>query len=139
MKKDIRIIALDLDGTLLDSQKRLSEANRAALAAAAEKGILVVPTTGRFFGMMPAVVRDLPFVRYAITVNGAEVYDRVEDKVIAREEIPRSMMLSTRRMEGADDSLSSPTSEILTPDRSRPDSPTSCCISRMARFAPSVP
>ena len=93
MKKDIRIIALDLDGTLLDSQKRLSEANRAALAAAAEKGILVVPTTGRFFGMMPAAIRDLPFVRYAITINGAQVYDRETDSAIVREEIPLDMAL----------------------------------------------
>ena len=37
--KDIRIIALDLDGTLLDSGKRLSEGNRAALAAAAANGV----------------------------------------------------------------------------------------------------
>ena len=51
--RQIRILALDLDGTLLDSEKRLSDANRNALAAAAEKGVLVVPTTGRFFGMMP--------------------------------------------------------------------------------------
>ena len=93
MKKDIKIIALDLDGTLLDSQKRLSEANRAALAAAAEKGILVVPTTGRFFGMMPAAIRDLPFVRYAITINGAQVYDRETDSAIVREEIPLDMAL----------------------------------------------
>ena len=89
MPDRIGIVALDLDGTLLDSQKRLSAANRAALERAAADGVQIVPTTGRFFGMMPAVVRDLPFVRYAITVNGAEVYDRVEDKVIAREEIPR--------------------------------------------------
>ena len=89
MPDRIGIVALDLDGTLLDSQKRLSAANRAALERAAAEGVQIVPTTGRFFGMMPAVVRDLPFVRYAITVNGAEVYDRVEDKVIAREEIPR--------------------------------------------------
>ena len=89
MPERIGIVALDLDGTLLDSQKRLSAANRAALESAAADGVQIVPTTGRFFGMMPAVVRDLPFVRYAITVNGAEVYDRVEDKVIAREEIPR--------------------------------------------------
>ena len=89
MPERIGIVALDLDGTLLDSQKRLSAANRAALERAAADGVQIVPTTGRFFGMMPAVVRDLPFVRYAITVNGAEVYDRVEDKVIAREEIPR--------------------------------------------------
>ena len=85
---NVRIVALDLDGTLLDSQKRLSARNRAALERAAEKGIHIVPTTGRFFGMMPEAVRDLPFVRYAITINGAQVYDRVEDKAIVREEIP---------------------------------------------------
>ena len=39
MKKDIRIIALDLDGTLLDSDKKLSERNYQALKTAAEKGI----------------------------------------------------------------------------------------------------
>ena len=88
MDKDIRIIALDLDGTLLDSQKRLSEANRDALAQAAAGGAYIVPTTGRFFGMMPAAVRDLPFVRYAITINGAQVYDRETDSAIVREEIP---------------------------------------------------
>lgn len=94
---DIRIIALDLDGTLLDSDKNLSEANRAALAAAAAKGILVVPTTGRFFGMMPPAVRDLPFVRYAITVNGAQVYDRETDSAIVREELPLEQALAIMR------------------------------------------
>ena len=90
---DIKIIALDLDGTLLDSEKRLSEVNRAALERAAEKGVLIVPTTGRFFGMMPPAVRDLPFVRYAITINGAQVYDRETDTAIVRDEIPLSMAL----------------------------------------------
>ena len=85
---DIKIIALDLDGTLLDSEKRLSGVNRAALARAAERGVLIVPTTGRFFGMMPPAVRDLPFVRYAITINGAQVYDRETDTAIVRDEIP---------------------------------------------------
>ena len=88
MQNDIRIIALDLDGTLLDSSKRLSERNRAALARVAGKGVLVVPTTGRFFGMMPPAIRDLPFVRYAITINGAQVYDRETDTAIVRDEIP---------------------------------------------------
>ena len=85
--RDIRIIALDLDGTLLDSQKRLSAVNREALEYAAAKGVHIVPTTGRFFGMMPEAVRDLPFVRYAITINGAQVYDRETDTAIVREEI----------------------------------------------------
>ena len=94
----IRVIALDLDGTLLDSAKRLSEANRAALEYAAAKGALIVPTTGRFFGMMPPAVRDLPFVRYAITINGAQVYDRVADTAIVRDEIPVEMALELMRL-----------------------------------------
>jgi HAD superfamily hydrolase (TIGR01484 family) len=103
MKNDIKIIALDLDGTLLDSQKRLSEANRAALEEAAAKGVHIVPTTGRFFGMMPQAVRDLPFVRYAITINGAQVYDRETDTAIVREEIPLDMALDIiRLLEGYD-------------------------------------
>lgn len=98
MKKDIKIISLDLDGTLLDSQKRLSEENRAALEEAAAKGVHIVPTTGRFFGMMPQTVRDLPFVRYAITINGAQVYDRETDTAIVREEIPLGMALDLMRL-----------------------------------------
>ena len=95
--RDIRIIALDLDGTLLDSGKNLSAANRDALAVAAEKGIHIVPTTGRFFGGMPESVRELPFVRYAITVNGAQVYDRATDAAIVREELPLATALAIMR------------------------------------------
>ena len=95
---EIKIIALDLDGTLLDSEKRLSEANREILERAAEKGVLIVPTTGRFFGMMPPAVRDLPFVRYAITINGAQVYDRETDTAIVRDEIPLEMALQVMEL-----------------------------------------
>ena len=94
---DIRIVALDLDGTLLDSGKNLSAANRDALVAAAERGIHIVPTTGRFFGGMPESVRELPFVRYAITVNGAQVYDRETDTAIVREELPLGTALAVMR------------------------------------------
>ena len=45
--KAIQIVAFDLDGTLLDSDKNISERNIRALARCAEKGIYVVPTTGR--------------------------------------------------------------------------------------------
>ena len=67
---DIKLIALDLAGTLLLPDKSLSPRNRAALTAAADRGIHIVPTTGRLFAGLPEVVRDLPFVRYAVTVNG---------------------------------------------------------------------
>ena len=98
MASEIKIIALDLDGTLLDSAKRLSEGNRAALKAAAAKGVHVVPTTGRFFGMMPECIRELPFVRYAITVNGAQVYDSATDTALVREEISLDTALGIMRL-----------------------------------------
>ena len=70
-----RLIALDLDGTLLNSEKQLTEENARALADAAAQGIWIVPTTGRFFDGMPQVIRELPYLRYAITINGAQVMD----------------------------------------------------------------
>lgn len=84
----IGVILLDLDGTLLTSSKEISAANYQALETAAERGIHIVPATGRFYAGMPQVVRDLPFFRYAVTVNGAQVYDRLEAKVLYRAEIP---------------------------------------------------
>ena len=94
MDAPIRLIALDLDGTLLDSEKRISPRNRAALDAAAERGVHIVPTTGRFFDAMPPVVRDLPFVRYAVTINGAAVFDRLENRTISEDLIPLGTALA---------------------------------------------
>lgn len=86
--RKIRIIALDLDGTLLNSNKELTPGNFAALQKAADAGIEIVPTTGRFYGGMPEVIRKLPFVHYAITINGAAVYDVRKQQDIAKAEIP---------------------------------------------------
>lgn len=83
----VKVILLDLDGTLLNSQKIISPANYAALERAANMGVHIVPATGRFYEGMPEVVRSLPFVRYAVSVNGAEIYDTKEKKVLHREEL----------------------------------------------------
>ena len=86
---DIKLIALDLDGTLLDSQKRLSDTNREALRyAAEEKGVIIVPATGRFYKGIPEEVRELPFIRYAITINGARIYDAGTDSSVSDITIP---------------------------------------------------
>lgn len=87
-KRDIRLISLDLDGTLLNSKKELSDGNYRALEEAARRGIQVVPTTGRFYDAMPAVIRDLPFVNYVIAINGAEVRDLRSGETLYRAEIP---------------------------------------------------
>ena len=86
--RNIRLIALDLDGTLLDSEKRLTKENAAALQEAAEAGIEIVPATGRFYKGMPEVIRDLPYVHYTICINGAQVYDVRENRTVGASEIP---------------------------------------------------
>ena len=89
----IKIIFLDQDGTLLDSNKRFSDANRAALEKAAERGIHIVPCTGRFFQGITPAVRDLPFVRYAVAVNGAQVYDREKEFKIKQKKRKRGNLI----------------------------------------------
>ena len=60
---DIKMICLDLDGTLLNSDKVLSERNRRALTEAAARGIYIVPTTGRLAGALTPSVASLPFLQ----------------------------------------------------------------------------
>ena len=93
----VKIIFFDLDGTLLDSEKALPEANRTALIRAAEKGVHIVPATGRFFTGIPAPLRQLPFLRYAVCANGAQVYDAKEDRTLHRAEIPLPLAMRVFR------------------------------------------
>ena len=81
---DIRLIALDLDGTLLTTDKRLTDKTKEALSRAASRGICIVPATGRSVTGLAPEVRGLPFVRYAITVNGAAVWDLEKEEMISR-------------------------------------------------------
>lgn len=75
----IRLVALDLDGTLLDSQSQISPRTRQAIADAVGRGVIVLPCTGRPLASLPPLVAQLPGIRYAITTNGAAVWDMGTD------------------------------------------------------------
>ncbi len=78
----IKLIALDMDGTLMNSKSELSEGNRKALQKAMQAGIFVVPATGRVYSTLPDSVKTLPGVKYVLSSNGAAVYRVGEDKPI---------------------------------------------------------
>lgn len=82
MSEDIRLISLDLDGTLLNDEKQVSPANKQALLDCIARGIYIVPTTGRTVDGIPDEVKGIPGVRYAITTNGAIIQDIKERKVL---------------------------------------------------------
>lgn len=84
MKTKIKLIAADLDGTLLLPDKTISKANREVLSRVSEMGILIVPATGRPHSGMKKIFEWLPFVQYAILSNGAIVQDVTTGNVIAK-------------------------------------------------------
>src|SRR5258707_526164 len=69
----IRLLAVDIDGTLLDSRGRLPDAHRAALVEAAARGIEVALVTGRSFHFTKPVADLLPIPLTLIVHNGAVV------------------------------------------------------------------
>ncbi len=89
----IKLIALDLDGTLLTPEKELTPRTRAALDAAAAQGIWIVPTTGRIYEGLPEFIRNLPYLRYVITVNGGQVYDAVTKEILHKAYIPLDLAM----------------------------------------------
>ncbi len=78
----VKLIALDMDGTLLNSKSELSEGNKKALEKAMQAGILVVPATGRVYSTLPEAVKNLPGVKYVLSSNGAAVYQVGQQKPI---------------------------------------------------------
>ena len=79
----IRLVALDLDGTLLSHHSEITPRTRQALARASANGVIIVPATGRPLASLPPVVALLPGVRYTITSNGAAVWDLGSDPLAA--------------------------------------------------------
>lgn len=75
-----RLIAFDLDGTLFDDMKNISDSDLSALRAAGEKGIYTVPASGRLLPFIPAQLKELPGARYYIMANGNGVYDTLENR-----------------------------------------------------------
>ncbi len=71
VKRAIRLIAIDLDGTLLDSNVQISQANLGALRRAHEAGIEIVLGTGRRHKFALPIAESLGFDLWLISSNGA--------------------------------------------------------------------
>ena len=73
--KEIKLIALDLDGTVLTDNNTLSDRVKRSLERAIQSGIEVVAASGRPYGSMPKNVLGIEGLNYSITSNGAAVHD----------------------------------------------------------------
>ena len=83
-----KLIALDLDETLLDRDSRLPEQEALALKRAMAAGAEIALATGRAYATIPEEMLRFPGIRYAVTGNGAAVYDCRTGQAVLRRTLP---------------------------------------------------
>ena len=88
-----KLIACDVDGTLLDSSFAATKEDKDAIRVAQEKGIVVSLCSGRSYKSLKAIAEDLginPKNNYIIGFNGGVVYDYENERVVKQEELNRN-------------------------------------------------
>jgi hypothetical protein len=88
----IRLIALDLDGTLLNSRGEVSPANREALIAATDRGVCIAVVTGRRSHSAQKYIQQIPCPVTLISSNGALITSP-SGEIIYRDFLPREVAL----------------------------------------------
>ncbi|NCB42567.1 MAG: HAD family phosphatase [Clostridia bacterium] len=94
----IKILAFDVDDTLLNKDSVLSEETKKSIIRAMEKGYHVVIATGRVLSAVPSEVISLKGIRYAVTSNGARISDlhngeTIYTNFLAKEEVEKLLPL----------------------------------------------
>ena len=92
MTPPIRLIAVDIDGTLLNSQFRISEKDLQALRRANQQGIEVILVTGRRHAFALPIAQQLGFDFWLISSNGA-VTRSLQGEAFHRDLVPATTCL----------------------------------------------
>lgn len=75
MSKNIKLLALDFDGTILDSDKRFPQETVGALRELAENGVTIVASSGRGLAELIAYQQEMQVFHYGILACGGLIYD----------------------------------------------------------------
>ncbi|GAA3809565.1 HAD family hydrolase [Streptomyces phyllanthi] len=86
-----KLLATDLDGTLLRSDGTVSERTRAALAAATAAGAAHIVVTGRAVPWTKHILEDLGYRGLAVCGQGAQVYDAGEHRLLTAVTLDRQL------------------------------------------------
>ena len=96
-KQTIKLIALDLDGTLFNHSGVITPETKKVLKEASQKGITLVIATGRpYIGLPLSDLAELG-ISYAITTNGAAVYRTPQKEILLEEPMERAEILEVLR------------------------------------------
>lgn len=89
----VKLIALDLDGTLFNSQSQISAHNIDTIKKANEAGSTVVISTGRPYNGLPFEQLKGSGIRFAITTNGSAIYEIESGKCLFEEAMDEEIIL----------------------------------------------
>jgi Cof subfamily protein (haloacid dehalogenase superfamily) len=98
----IKCIAIDMDGTLLNSKQKISLQNKEAILKAQEQGIEVVVATGRSYIEAIHIIEEAELVCPIISINGAVVMDKQGQKVVSNPLNKDSVKLAIHVLENQD-------------------------------------
>ncbi len=87
-----KLLALDVDGTLFNSRREVTEPVRAAIAAAQAKGVMVTISTGRGFQSAKGVIDLIGAGPYVINYGGAQITDVKSGKVVSATSVPMALL-----------------------------------------------
>ncbi len=116
-KLNVKLIALDLDDTLLDDKQQIPQDNIDALRECVKKGIYVVLCSGRADDAILPFIRkleiaDSEYGRYLAAINGCSVFDLHQKKQILCNKVASDVLLRTNEIAEANGFYS----EVYTPD-----------------------
>lgn len=88
-----KLIAIDIDGTLLNSKSELTQNTIEVLKQASEKGIYIVLTSGRMTSVVKVFCNKIGADKFLIAENGASIVDLHSDELIYKRYIPKNTVL----------------------------------------------
>ncbi len=94
MYNDVKLLACDIDGTIMNNKNELTQRTRQALSDVAESGINLVISTGRSYNAIDPNLTNIKGIKYAIVSNGAAIYDIEEKEFIYKDELSLSTAIS---------------------------------------------
>ena len=96
--RKIRMVGMDLDGTLFTNDKKITEHTRKILEKIIEQGVVVLAATGRPESGLPRELLEVPGISYALTSNGARIIRLPSRQVVYQQLIPWDVALQAIHM-----------------------------------------
>ncbi|GAB6100130.1 Cof-type HAD-IIB family hydrolase [Halanaerocella petrolearia] len=85
---DYKLLAIDLDDTLLGQDLQIAEQTKKLIRQAREKGVKVVVATGRMYSSALPYLKELNLKGAAITYNGALIKETSSDEIVYHKPVP---------------------------------------------------